>query len=111
VRGRRHLRLVLNLAATGSIPFDKPTIHAYIRAYTNMKTITLDDVAYSRLKAWKTGSKESFSSVIKRVLPEPGTLGALLNFVEFNATHQLPGNDLMEASVEARSAAKSDPWT
>ena len=75
-----------------------------------MKTITLDDVAYARLKAWKTGSRESFSSVIKRVLPEPGTLGALLNFVESNATHQLTGNDLLEESIETRSPAKADPW-
>ena len=61
-----------------------------------MKTITLDDVAYARLRAWKKDFRESFSSVSQRVLPEPGALGALLNFVESNATHLLPGNDRME---------------
>lgn len=76
-----------------------------------MKTITLDETAYQRLKAWKKGANESFSSVIKRVLPEPGTLGALLNFVETNPTHLLPGNDRMEEAVNNRSPAKADPWT
>ena len=76
-----------------------------------MKTITLDDAAYERLKAWKSGPKESFSNVVKRVVPEPGTLGALLNFVDSHGTHLLPGNDLLESSVEERSSVKSDPWT
>lgn len=75
-----------------------------------MKTITLDDEAYGRLKAWKRGTSESFSSVVKRVLPSPGSLAAFLSFVERRATAAKPGNDLMEAAVEARSAAKSDPW-
>lgn len=76
-----------------------------------MKTITLDEVAYMRLKAWKKGTNESFSSVIKRVLPEPGTLGALLNFVETNSTHLLANNDRMEEAVNKRSSVKADPWT
>ena len=76
-----------------------------------MKTITLDDEAYTRLKAWKRGSSESFSSVVKRVLPSPGSLGAFLAFVERRATATKSGNDLMEAAVESRSTAKSDPWT
>ena len=76
-----------------------------------MKTITLDEVAYARLKAWKKGSNESFSNVIKRVLPEPGTLGALLNFVETNQTETIPGNDRLEDAVNARSPTKADPWT
>ena len=76
-----------------------------------MKTITLDDEAYTRLKAWKRGSSESFSSVVKRVLPSPGSLGAFLAFVEQRATATKSGNDVMEAAVESRSTAKSDPWT
>ena len=76
-----------------------------------MKTITLDDIAYQRLKAWKNGRGESFSSVIKRVLPEPGTLGAFLGYSEANHTGTLAGNDRMEQSVEDRSSAKEDPWT
>ena len=76
-----------------------------------MKTITLDEVAYSRLKAWKKGSSESFSSVIRRVLPEPGTLAAALNYVEANSIHLLEGNDRMEEAIENRSPTKADPWT
>ena len=76
-----------------------------------MKTITLDEEAYARLKAWKRGSSESFSSVVKRVLPSPGSLGAFLAFVEQRATATKSGNDVMEAAVESRSTVKSDPWT
>lgn len=64
-----------------------------------MKTITLDDIAYERLKAWKSRRGESFSSVIKRMLPEPGTLGAFLSFTEANATQTLAGNDRMEEAI------------
>jgi predicted CopG family antitoxin len=76
-----------------------------------MKTITLDEVAYSRLKAWKKGSKESFSQVVKRLLPEPGTLASFVNFMETRQTATMPGNQLLEATIEQRSTAKSDPWT
>ncbi|MFT3991361.1 MAG: antitoxin VapB family protein [Luteolibacter sp.] len=75
-----------------------------------MKTITIDDIAYERLKAWKNGPKESFSNVVKRVVPEAGTLGAFLNFVDSQGTANLPNNDLLEASIEERSAEKPDPW-
>lgn len=76
-----------------------------------MKTITLDDAAYDRLKAWKRGPKDSFSAVVKRVLPEPGTMGAFLSFVERSGTAQLAGNEAMEGAVESRSPAKADAWT
>jgi predicted CopG family antitoxin len=76
-----------------------------------MKTITLDDAAYERLKAWKSGRGESFSSVIKRVLPEPGTLGAFLGYTEANHTGILAGNERMQEAVEERSPTKEDPWT
>ena len=79
--------------------------------HETMKTITLDDVAYQRLKAWKKGTSESFSSVVKRVIPEPGSLGALLSFVENRGTCRREGNDLLERTVETRSAAKAEPWT
>jgi hypothetical protein len=49
--------------------------------------------------------------VVKRVLPSPGSLGAFLAFVERRATATKPGNDVMEAAVGSRSAAKFDPWT
>ncbi len=76
-----------------------------------MKTITLDELAYERLKAWKRDSRESFSSVVKRVMPVPGTLGALLDFVVANGTEKLPGSDLMENSIGKRSPVKEDPWS
>jgi predicted CopG family antitoxin len=76
-----------------------------------MKTITLDEVAYERLKAWKKGSKESFSSVVKRVIPEPGTLGAFLNFVEANPSMDSERDDRMEDAINERSPVKEDPWS
>jgi len=79
--------------------------------HETMKTITLDEVAYERLKAWKKGSSESFSSIVKRVLPEPGSLGAFLAFVERRGSCSRPGNEILEETVETRSSAKSDPWT
>ena len=41
-----------------------------------MKTITLTDEAYERLKAWKSG-KDSFSQVVLRKVPKRGTFGDL----------------------------------
>jgi len=38
-----------------------------------MKTITLTDEAYERLKSWKTESSESFSKVVLKVIPKKGT--------------------------------------
>jgi len=61
-----------------------------------MKTITLDDVAYNRLKSWKKGSSELFSLVVKRVIPELGTLGAFLAFVERRGTSSRTGNEISE---------------
>lgn len=75
-----------------------------------MKTITLDDAAYARLKAWKKGTKESFSQVVKRLLPEPGTLASFVNFTETRHTASLPGNQQLETAIEQRSIEKNDPW-
>jgi predicted CopG family antitoxin len=41
-----------------------------------MKTITLTDEAYERLKAWKTG-RDSFSQVVLRTVRKRGTFGDL----------------------------------
>lgn len=38
-----------------------------------MKTITLNDAAYDRLKSWKSGDSDSFSKVVLRVVPKRGT--------------------------------------
>ena len=39
-----------------------------------MKTITLTDEAYERLKDWKMGPRDSFPSVMLRLVPKRGTL-------------------------------------
>ena len=75
-----------------------------------MKTITLDDAAYNRLKAWKKNSSESFSTVVKRLVPEAGSLGAFLAFVERRGMDRMPGNDAMQQAVEDRLVNKNDPW-
>lgn len=75
-----------------------------------MKTITLDEVAYERLKAWKKGSRESFSSVVKRVIPSPGTLGAFLSHVQAAGNHDEEKDSLMEEAINERSAVKEDSW-
>jgi predicted CopG family antitoxin len=76
-----------------------------------MKTITIDETAYQRLKAWKRGPKDSFTQVVKRVVPLPGTLAAFAGYAETHQTDRLPGNETMEKAIEQRSAAKKDPWT
>jgi predicted CopG family antitoxin len=102
----------LTLPGESTDNFPESHCRVIIRVHTDeMKTITLDDEAYERLKAWKRGSRESFSSVVKRVLPDPGTLGSFLQFLNANPTSELPGNDKMEESVEDRSFSKHDPWT
>lgn len=77
----------------------------------NYETITLDEDAYGLLKMWKTSNKESFSKVVKRVVPVPGTLGALLSHVEEAGISRLPGNEAMETSINLRSVPKHDPWS
>jgi len=76
-----------------------------------VKTISLDDEAYGRLKMWKSSRQVSFSRVVKRVVPVPGTLGAFLNFVERSGTDSVSGNDLLENSVDFHTVAKHDAWT
>ena len=75
-----------------------------------MKTITLDNVSYNRLKALKRNSSESFSDVVKRVLPERGSLGAFMSFVERTRTPQLSSNEILEQTVEERPSEKHDSW-
>ncbi len=78
-----------------------------------MKTITLTDQAYKRLKDWKTAEKESFTSVILKIVPEKGTLGQMLDDVG----HMPPLKDkqakVMEDTVKwGRDPGRSvDPWT
>lgn len=76
-----------------------------------MKTITLDDAAYERLKALKRGKGDSFSAVVKRVVPVSGTLGALLRFVEAASPTDAARDEILEGSVSDRPLTEHDPWT
>jgi hypothetical protein len=64
----------------------------------------LDEIPQSAGRAREVMSVEpveSFSSVVKRVLPVSGTLGAFLAFVERRTTATKPGNEVMEAAVKS----------
>lgn len=76
-----------------------------------MKTITLDDEAYDLLKSWKRSGRESFSAVVKHVVPRPGTLGAFLGFIETSGPTDPAADKKMEKAIESRSSAKENPWT
>ncbi len=73
-----------------------------------MKTITLDEAAYERLKALKRGKGDSFSAVVKRVVPVSGTLGALLRFVEAADPTDAARDEILEESILGRSRADRD---
>ncbi len=75
-----------------------------------MKTITLDEEAYARLKAWKRNNRDSFSSIVKKVVPKPGSLGAILSFVE-SRTPDEKADEALESTISERSSVKEDPWT
>lgn len=75
-----------------------------------MKTITLDEEAYRRPLSWKRNKGDSFSKVVKRVVPEAGSLGAMVEFV----SRRVPVEDLdaiLERAIEERSPSKNDSWT
>jgi len=44
----------------------------------DVKTITLTDDAYTRLKDWKRSPGDSFSKVVLAVVPKRGTLGQMM---------------------------------
>jgi predicted CopG family antitoxin len=75
-----------------------------------MKTITLDEEAYARLKSWKRESKDSFSSVVKKVVPVPGTLGAMLRHLDASGATDDEKDRILEETVRDRSLEKADPW-
>ena len=75
-----------------------------------MKTITLDEEAYQRLKAWKSDTKDSFSKVVLRLVPPKGSLHSVAEFTETYRTDLLPNQDVLAKTVEDRSIHKENPW-
>lgn len=75
-----------------------------------MKTITLDEEAYARLKSWKRNSKDTFSSVVKQFVPVPGTMGALLRFLETQPAGDEEKDRILEGTFHERQTIKKDPW-
>jgi predicted CopG family antitoxin len=78
-----------------------------------MKTITLTEEAYERLKAWKDRGLDSFSKVVLAKVPRRGTLADLAH-----AIGRLP--PLTEEQARAMDEAagwandwrsQRDPWT
>lgn len=76
-----------------------------------MKTITLDEEAYDRLKSWKSRGGDSFSAVVKRVVPRAGTLEAMARFAVQRSAAADERDDMLESAIEDRSPVKHDPWT
>lgn len=81
--------------------------------HERMKTITLTDDAYQRLKDWKQTPSESFSKVVLKVVPERGTLGQMISDMS-----QLPSLSVTNAKIMEEAAAwgrkptsHRDPWT
>jgi len=69
-----------------------------------MKTITLNEAAYERLKAWKTGG-DSFSQVVLRMVPKRGTFGDLED--AFRALPKLSAED--SRTIEETIASRGEP--
>ena len=70
-----------------------------------MKTITLTDEAYDRLKDWKIDGHDSFSSVVLRVVPRRGTLADLLD-----SFHQLPVLTDQQAMIMEEAVVWANTW-
>jgi predicted CopG family antitoxin len=70
-----------------------------------MKTITLTDEAYARLKDWKESERDSFSNVVLRVVPKRGTLADLLA-----GFHQLPVLTEAQAAVMEDAVVWANDW-
>jgi len=83
------------------------------RKHERMKTITLTDQAYTRLKDWKDSDKESFSTIVLKIVPQKGTLSQMIQ--DFGRMRVLSDSQakVMEENVKwGRDPGKSkDPWT
>ena len=78
-----------------------------------MKTITLTEEAYERLRAWKDRRLDSFSKVVLAKVPKKGTLGDLAAEVEKLQPLTDQQAKVMEEAVEWANDWRNqrDPWT
>jgi len=70
-----------------------------------MKTITLSEEAYQRLKSWKTDPSESFSKVVLKAVPKRGTAGDM-----DEAFDQLPKMTRRQAEAIEAEAGWANDW-
>ena len=70
-----------------------------------MKTITLTDEAYERLKAWKDAERDSFSKVVLAKVPKRGTLADLGQQID-----KLPKLRPREARAIEKAVAWGNDW-
>lgn len=70
-----------------------------------MKTLTLTNEAYERLKDWKTASNDSFSAVVLRMVPKRGTLAEMVE-----GFRQLPPLTEQQADTMAEVVARANEW-
>lgn len=70
-----------------------------------MKTITLTDEAYQRLRDRKMDSRESFSSVVIRLVPRRGTLSDLSAEID-----KLPPLTDAQATLMSEAVAWANNW-
>lgn len=85
-------------------------MHLCYHAY--MKTITLTEEAYQRLKDWKKDERDSFSNVVLRVVPRRGTLADMLeNFKQLSPLTNQQAKTITEAIAWANDWKNyRDPW-
>jgi predicted CopG family antitoxin len=70
-----------------------------------MKTITLSEEAYERLKSWKTDPSESFSKVVLKKVPKRGTAGDM-----DEAFDRLSKLTVRQAEAMAAEAGWANDW-
>jgi len=78
-----------------------------------MKTITLTDEAYGRLKSWKDDKLNSFSKVVLATVPKKGTLADLASEIDRLPPLSDEQFEKIEQAVSWANGWKNqrDPWT